>query len=268
MTRLRFEYWQEGPVYWARYVTDGAPPVHEHWPGLADADALEALDGALWERFAVDNNNREEVAVYLRLVWTLLAGREVLGNACYWTGDAARWLGQAGAVARWQFETDAEGPPEYLAARGFTSARSAVQIHPPPTEHQRWMRDKTLLFRIRDFGELSILLRSVLGDAAGEISLFGTTEAGAQRVVGVLRAEEPPAMARILAGDDLFVDLGIGVDPGCNDYVLLASRSPLAPLVEPAVQELERAIQQYERTVSRFTSPSEALRLIATLAGQ
>ena len=202
MRRLPFQYWSEGPIHWARFVSDDAPPVREHWPGLTDSDAIDTIDAAQWHRLAINNNNTEEVAVYLRIAWAILQQYEVLGNAYYGSGDAATALGQTGTVVAWQFETDAQGPPGHVAVMGFTPARSCVPIRPRPSDHERWMRDKTLLFRIRDFTELSRLLRSVLCDAAGEVSLLGTTEAGAIRITEQLRGLTAPRMEALLEAQD------------------------------------------------------------------
>lgn len=267
MTRLPFQFWTEGPIHWARFVSDSEPPVRHHWSGLHDADALDELAGANWHRLAINNNNREEVAVYLRIAWSLLQDREVLGNAFYWSGHAAQELAQRGTVVRWQFETDSQGPPGHLAIRGFTPARSSVQIQPRPTDEQRWMRDKSLLFRVSNFGDCVTLLRSVLGDAAGEISLFGTTEAGAYRLPNQLNADAGPAIEDLLTESDLFVSLGLGVDLGYNDHILVASRTTLRPILEPILDSAERAIGEYEARVNDFLSPHAALTLMERLAG-
>lgn len=54
-------------MFWARFVTDGEPPVRSHWPGLSDVEAIDAIETKQWLNLAINNNNREEVAVYLRL---------------------------------------------------------------------------------------------------------------------------------------------------------------------------------------------------------
>jgi hypothetical protein len=266
--RLPLEYWRFSAVHWARFVTAGASPVRQHWPGLNDSEAIDAIDAQHWHRFAINNNNREEVAVYLRFAWELLRDFEVLGNAYFCTEDAAATLGQAGTIVAWQFETDSEGPPGHVVFKGFTRARSAVRIHPPPTERQRWMRDKTLLFRIATFGELATLLRSVLSDAAGEISLFGTSEAGAHRIIDALQGDVQPNLEAILCDDDIFISLGIGVDLGYNDHIAIASRSDLRPVLESIGRDIDTAIADYEKAINPYVSPDQALALMARLAGQ
>lgn len=267
MTRLPLEYWREGPVRWARFVSAGESAVREHWPGLHDSEAIDAIDAQHWHRFAVNNNNREEVAVYLRLVWELLRDTEVLANAYFYSEEAAAVLDQRGTVVAWQFESDSEGPPGHVIFNGFTPARSAVRTQPPPTEQQRWMRDNTLLFRIATFDELAALLRSVLSDAAGEISLFGTSEAGAHRIVEVLQAEGQPSLEALLLDDDLFISLGIGVDLGYNDHIAVASRRDLRPRLESVSRDIDAAIIEYEKAINSFISPDQALALISRLAG-
>lgn len=197
----------------------------------------------------------------------MLRNRAMLGNAYYYSGDAAEELKQGGAIVRWQFEVDAEGPPGYAAALGFTPARSSVVIRPEPTEHQRYMRDKTLLFRIGEFGELATLLRCVLGDASGEISMFGTSSVGLEVITNRLRGDTQPELADVLGATDVFVDIGIGVDLGNNDYVMMASKESLEPRLELLRSEAELAMEKYEREISPYTSPAEALHHMERLAG-
>lgn len=268
MTRIPLQYWRDGDLHWARFVSDVEPPVHEHWPGLIDIDAVDAIDAQHWHRFAINGNNREEVAVYLRLAWEVLDNHEIVGNANFYTEDAAKELGQLGTIANWQFQTDCEGPPGHLVLKGFTPARSSVQILPPPSDQQRAMRNKTLLFRIARFDELGALLRSVLSDASGEISLVGTSEAGAYRVTESLQSETQPNLATLLGDDDVFVSIGIGVDLGYNDHVAIAARRDMRPMLEPIVNRIDAAIVEYEKDINEFVSPDRALALMSRLAGQ
>ena len=253
-------------MFWARFVSDGSAPVQVHWPGLSDSEAIDAIDAAQWDRLAINNNNREEVAVYLRVSWALLRDHEVLGNAVYYTEDAARSLGQPGTVVRWQFEVDCEGPPGHAAIKGFTPARSCVRITPPPTPQQRAMRDKSLVFRIHDRMDLAALLRATLGDATGEVTLFASDEAGAHRIIEALRSPDRPTLATLLPARATFLDLGLGVDLGYNDYVLVASADPIEPRLSPILEAAERAIVEYESRISPFTSPADALSLMEALA--
>ena len=267
MKRLLVEYWQHNALHWARYVSGDQMGIRKHWAGLSDIDQLEAIEFAHWSRFAVNNNNCEEVAVYLRIAWALLAGREVLGNAFFYARDAASLLDQTGESVLWQFETDAEGPPGHVAIKGFTLARTGVPISPPPTADEASLRDRTLLFRIRTFGDLSSLLRSTLGDASGEISMFGSTPEHAAKVVSLLRQDQEPTLDTLLEPADVFVDLGVGVDFGTNDYILMASKSPLEPILAPILHEAEEAITAYEQRINVYADAEQFLRLLGTLSG-
>ena len=267
MDRLPFIYSRDGDVCWAKFVSADERPVHEHWHGLNGVDAIEDIDNAHWHRLAINNNNCEEVAAYLRLAWQLVVNREVIGNALYWTEDASKALGQPGEVVNWQFETCAYGPPGHAVIKGFTPGRSCVQIHPTPPAAQRWMRDKSRIFRIHGVLELAALLRSVLLDAAGEVSLFGTTETGVHRIIERLAGRMPPAMSDLLADDDVFVSIRLGVDHGYNDAIFVASLRPLEAILEPVRIGVERAIADYEAALGPNVSPMEALRLMERLAG-
>src|SRR5687767_13753411 len=118
MSRLPFEYWRDGDVFWARFASDETRPLLESWSGLDDSEILEDLDYAPYRELAIGNVNREEVAAYLRLVWSALNGRDVLGNAYYYSGEAATLLTQEGSVVRWQFEVDSAGLPGNVDLKG------------------------------------------------------------------------------------------------------------------------------------------------------
>jgi hypothetical protein len=98
--------------------------------------------------------------------------------------------------------------------------------------------------------------------------LIGTTEYRALGVIDRLRGETCPELEEVLQEDDIFVDLGIGVDLGYNDYFLVASKAPVEPVLIPIIEGAEAAILAYEGLVTQFTSPEVVLTLFADLAGE
>lgn len=129
------------------------------------------------------------------------------------------------------------------------------------------MRDKSLVFRIHDRTDLAALLRATLGDAAGEVNLFASDEAGAHRILEALQSMGRPTLATLLPAGATFIDLGLGVDLGYNDYIVVASTDPIEPRLSPILEAAEQAIVEYESRISQFTSPADALSLMTALAG-
>ena len=269
MSRLLFSYFTESELHWAYFASGVERPIRKNWPGLFVEGSFEKDEVSPWLRLGINNNNCEEVAVYLRVAWSLLQRRaEVLGCALFWGEEAADDLGQVGRIVRWQFEADSDGPPGQLEIIGFTPARSSVQIDPPPTDAQRKMEDRTRLFQLSKFSDLKLLLHSAFCfDAAGQVSLYGTSQAGRERIAGCLSSPEQPSMSELLQADDVFVAVGIGVDRGYNDFIIVASRQALEPVLEPLRAEVEEAIAVYERGINESVSPADALRMMETLAG-
>ena len=99
------------------------------------------------------------------------------------------------------------------------------------------------------------------------MSLFASDEAGAHRIIAALRSPDQPTLATVLPARATFVDLGLGVDLGYNDYILAASADPIEPRLSPILEAAERAIVEYESRISQFTSPAAALSLMEALAG-
>ena len=81
MTRLPFSYRVKDGLYCADHLPGTNGPVQRNWRGLdnfEDQDIWMATETNPWTAFAVNNWNKEEVAVYLGLIWDLTEGYERL----------------------------------------------------------------------------------------------------------------------------------------------------------------------------------------------
>ena len=254
--RLPFEVSQVGKLTRGLFVSREQRPVQVNSPVVLDADWEDDLHTPCPE-FAVNNNNREEVAVYLGLAWRLLRGRRVFAIGTGYSLDAERRLRRVGGVVRWEYSVNPAGQPGEVEERGFVKAHSSAQIMPRPTAYQQHMHDRAELFELHSFVELVSVARAVLGDAYGELNLFGVS-GDPDVLFRSLAGESRPAMTSILAANDIFVDVILGVDLGYNDALLVYTYAPIEDALTPALSARESAITTYERAAP-FVSTLEGL---------
>jgi hypothetical protein len=113
----------------------------------------------------------------------------------------------------------------------------------------------------------SRLVRPIYRCASGTQMKFASDEAGAHRVVEALQSVSRPTLATLLPAGATFIDLGLGVDLGYSDYIVVASTDPIERRLSPILEAAEQAIVEYESRISQFTSPTDALSLMEALAG-
>ncbi|WP_143662413.1 hypothetical protein [Streptomyces sp. f51] len=73
----------------------------------------------------MNNNNMEEVAVYVGLVWQLTAGLDRYAIPTYYCDDAERFLEQNPMLVSWEYEVDAEAPTVTARDKGFVPGCTA-----------------------------------------------------------------------------------------------------------------------------------------------
>ncbi|WP_354697209.1 hypothetical protein DSM112329_02837 [Paraconexibacter sp. AEG42_29] len=223
-------------------------------------------DRTPYMRHAVNNNNTEEVAVYLGLIWRLTQGRARHAIPCYYRDDATRILGEGCLFVAWEYEVDAEDVDSNSRDRGFIPARSAVPIRPEPTAFEWEHRAQAGLFRVDTYDDLVGVTRATLGDASAEISVFATAGGLRDDLVDALRAPRAPDLEDLLSEGDLFADLTIGVDIGNYDSLIIYSRDDITEQLAQLAQEYETAIDAYEARVPTVTTVESMLGELDRLA--
>jgi hypothetical protein len=98
--QIRFDAAVENGVNVYRYLPGGDVPVEAHWAGLYQ----EWPEGPTpWTEYAITNDNTEEIAVYLGLVWRMTAGLACYGIAMYFRDEASVTLHQEPRFIDWEY---------------------------------------------------------------------------------------------------------------------------------------------------------------------
>jgi len=127
-------------------------------------------------------------------------------------------------------------------------------------------KDQAGLFRIDSFERLVLLQRATLGDAASEISLFCIPSERKTALLHFLNSDQCPILADFLKPGELFVDIGVGVDRGYYDSILIKSVTDIEDRLQNLVKQYTQAITDYEGNVSNLKTMEDALQAMAKLA--
>jgi hypothetical protein len=243
----------------ATVVTEANWPVlRSEWPAGQPTPML---------RHAVDDNNTEEVAVYLGLPWRLTDGRSRHAIPCYFRDQAARLLGREPRFVAWEYDVEADEADPGRRENGFVSARASIPIRPRPTAFQLAHRHEAGLFHLTRHEDLVGLTRAALGDASAEVSVFAVADDRQDALVDALWAPEAPELSDLLGDGDLFVDLTLGVDLGYYDSLIVPSRDDITERLAHLAAEREAAIAAYEARVPRTTTVQALSAELDLLAG-
>ncbi|MCX5248925.1 hypothetical protein OG895_27515 [Streptomyces sp. NBC_00201] len=262
MHRLDFQASRTLGMNVYRYIPGTESAVTRHWPGLFQ----EWSQGPTpFTEYAVNNNNMEEMAVYLGLAWRLTAGLARYAIPTYYRDDAAEALGREPVMVDWEYEIEAEDPHTVLD-NGFVPGRSTADGHTPKSWENA---NRAGLFELSAPRDLVRLLRAVLLDATAEISLFGVAP-GADRqtdLVASLCDSARPSLPSVLRDEDVFVDLTIGSDVGYYDAITVASPTDLQLRIDALAIDYATRIEAYQNSLDDLSDMTAFLRAIRELAG-
>ncbi|MFJ5774590.1 hypothetical protein [Streptomyces sp. NPDC093094] len=266
MHPIRFEAVQRHGVHVFHHLPGDDVPVSRHWPGLSE----EWPEGRTpFSEWAVNNNNTEEVAVYVGLVWRLTAGLARYAIPAYYRDDAARTLGREPVLVDWEYDVDAERLTAESRDNGFVPGRSALTLRPPPTAWEVENAGRAGLFPLATPRDLVSALHAVIFDASSEITVFAVPPGAErfERLTAALRGPVRPVLGDVLGDDGIFLDLTIGSDAGNHDSVVVASctdlRGPLTALAADCAQRIE----SYEQRLHELRDVTDFLRMMPELAG-
>ncbi|MER5556887.1 hypothetical protein ABT001_35485 [Streptomyces sp. NPDC002793] len=261
MHPIRFEASTTDGFHLFHYLPGNDLAVTRHWPGLWQEWPDE---GTPYTEWAVNNNNMEEVAVYVGLVWQLTAGLDRYAIPTYYCDDAERFLKQEPMLVSWEYEVDAEAPTVTTRDKGFVPGRTAKPLRAEPDNAGR-----AGLFRLSTPRDLVSALHAVIFDASSEITVFAVAPGPyrLQRLVSALSGPTPPALADVLEEEGVFADLTIGSDFGYYDSITVASRADLRHRVDDLAADYARRISAYELRLGDLASVPDFLRAMPELAG-
>ncbi|MET7304127.1 hypothetical protein [Embleya sp. NPDC005575] len=268
MHPIRFEAVQRHGIRVFHYLPGDDVVVSRHWPGLFE----EWPEGRTpFSEWAVNNNNMEEVAVYVGLVWRLTAGLARYAIPTYYRDDAARTLGREPTLVDWEYEVDAEQVTAESRDNGFVPGSSDVRFRRGPTgwEVERVGRAGAGLFPLATPRDLVSALHAVVFDASSEITVFAVSPGAErfERLTAALRGPVRPALADVLGDDGIFVDLTIGSDVGNYDSVIVASQTDLRSLPTALAADCTKRVESYEQRLDELRSVPDFLRAMPALAG-
>ena len=264
--QIRFDAIVEDGLNVYRYSPGIDLPVEQHWPGLYRGwyDGLTP-----WTEYAVNDNNTEEIAVYLGLLWRVTDGLARYGIATYYRDAAAEILGQEPTLIDWEYEVDAEVLDPARRDRGFVPGRACVPIHPAPTVWQSEHAAQAGVFSIASPRDLVGLFQATLLDASAEVTVFGV-EPGPDRFTALmqsLRGTARPSLASVLRPGDVFVDLTVGVDLGCYDSITIAAHADRAAHLQHLADDYGRRVAEYEAKADTLPDITAFLDAARSLTG-
>ncbi|MFB7244304.1 hypothetical protein CW362_24235 [Streptomyces populi] len=266
MHPIRFSAVRSHGIHVFHHLPGGDVTVSRHWPGLFE----EWPEGKTpFSEWAVNNNNMEEVAVYVGLVWRLTAGLARYAIPAYYRDDVARKLGREPVLVDWEYEVDAGRLTAESRDRGFVPGRSAVAVRPRPTAREVENAGRAGLFPLATPRDLVSVLHAVIFDASSEITVFAVPPGAGrlERLTAALRGPVRPTLGDVLGDDGIFLDLTIGSDLGNYDSVVVASRSDLLSPLTDLAADCARRVESYEQRLDELRGVSDFLRAMPELAG-
>lgn len=264
--QIRFDATVENGLNVYRYLPGADLPVETHWAGLYQEWRDEPTP---WTEYAVNNNNTEEIAVYLGLIWRVTDGLARYGIAAYYRDQAAAILHQEPRLIGWEYEIAAEELHPGRRDHGFVPGRSCVPIRPAPTDWQSETAAQAGMFGITEPRDLVGLLQATLLDASAEVAIFGV-EPGPDRLTALARSlseASRPSLADVLRPGDVFIDLTVGVDLGYYDSITVASRADLTAPLRHLADDYDRRIADYEARAGALPDIPAFLAAMSALTG-
>lgn len=252
-----FESWVEDGLHTYRHVARDGPVVEHNWSGLFGE--WPEVGPTPYTEYAVNNNNCEEVAVYLGLIWRLTSGLMLYGVPRYDRDHAMYAAGAPFALVGWEYEVENSAGNELGEIRGYVPARSSVRMFPPPTPWEVEHARRAGFFELPVFSVFRDVLKALLSDASAELNLYALTPKYEQvvKTVDALQGAEAPRLPSVLRSGEMLIDVSIGVDEGYEDVIVIQSPTDLGSELAPLLQEYEAAIAAYERDVEEISSVNE-----------
>lgn len=246
--QIRFGATVENGLNVYRYLPGVDLAVEVHWAGLYQEWPEEPTP---WTEYAVNNNNTEEIAVYLGLIWRVTEGLARYGIAAYYRDEAAARLHQEPTLIDWEYDVDAEELDSGRRDHGFVPGRACVPFRPAPTDWQSEHAAQAGMFSITEPRDLVRLLQATLLDASAEVIVFGV-EPDPDRLTALARSlcgTTRPSLAAVLRPGDVFIDLTVGADLGYYDSITIASHADLTARLHQLAADYDQRIAGYEAKV-------------------
>lgn len=198
-SRLDFESIGVDGLTVCRLLTEfGAGVVERHWDALY-RQPLPDRDRNPFFTHGVNNNNREEVALYLGLAWALTDERDRWAIPVDGLEDARTWYGREDfELVRWDYDVDAEQTDWTARDRGFTRASYPVDRRQLRGPASPGAGRPAGVFPVRNRHELTDLLVACLGDVWSTVVVFGVDPDTHASVQERLRDRRRPTLRHVV----------------------------------------------------------------------
>lgn len=106
---IAFKAYMEDEFYVYHHVAIDEKIVSRHWQGLFDL-LRDDKHEMIFEKFGIRTiENREEVAIYLGLIWRLVRGFTILAVPSFYSEEVAQCLNKKYKIVKWEYDVEEEG---------------------------------------------------------------------------------------------------------------------------------------------------------------
>jgi hypothetical protein len=209
-----------------------------------------------FNQYCINNVNREEVAIYLGLIWRLSGYFTKYGIPGYYRETTAEILSKKFDNVLWEYKVENE---DLFKDMGFESAES-WQGDPGRVV------DGAGLFEVGSFHDLVLMQNSVQRDASSNLNLFCLKSPQRKNdLIRTLNDKEKPDLNRILQNEEIFINLAVGSDPGYCDALLIKSKQDIEKQLNKILEEYKTSISNYEKSVGKIKTLDQFLAAIAKI---
>ncbi len=209
-----------------------------------------------FNQYCINNINREEVAIYLGLIWRLSKNSIKYGIPSYYREITAEILNRNFKNIVWEYRVKNE---DVFKDGGFQVARSWK-------DSARRVVEEAGIFKINNFRDLVLMQNSVQRDASSNLNLFCLKSLQRENdLIRVLNDKQKPHLNDILQEDEIFINLAVGSDPGYCDVLLIKSKQDIGIQLNKIVEEYKNSILNYEKSVGKIETLDQFLVSIANM---
>jgi len=229
------------------------------WKDWCDREGLPES----YEKFNISNfATGENVLLYMLLIWELREGENLLGVGVWETDLIQQYLDQNPDLVNWEYKLEHEYViiDKYTRRNiGFDKAESPVitQYNKPVNKTPT---NKTGLFKIKSFRELTDFLKPGFGDAFNLSNFYITVNY--ELLIDKLQSKDKPSLESLLGSQDIFIGLLIGEDMGYYDYLLISSKFDLTEKLKSIANKLNDFAREYISRIKTVETADEMIELI------
>ncbi|OEF98831.1 hypothetical protein BHF71_10800 [Vulcanibacillus modesticaldus] len=211
----------------------------------------------LHKKFGITPYCREELVIYLSLIWKLVEGKRIFIVPIFNIHEVIKRTGKNYNFVNWQYSVLAED--NKFIDLGFVPAKSSYIVYPKENEFQYKHRKQGIIIEISELQEL-IDVHNILifSDAFSEINIFAMNNAvDIHHMLNTLTLSEIPNLEDILKDNDIFIDFVLGVDIGYQDAILIKTKYNLNEQIDSLLTKINNSIREYEGRVTSIMDLSD-----------